>query len=107
MGTPAAPSSLPHASHSLFAGDRAGDRRHLQRGEPPPPRAAPAALRTAVAVISEDRVDPVAQQPSAATPSRTRPPAPPACSPAARRSPTGPASRRWSGRPLDPPNYAE
>jgi hypothetical protein len=66
MGTPAAPSSLPHASHSLFAGDRAGDRRHLQRGEPPPPRAAPAALRTAVAVISEDRVDPVAQQPSAA-----------------------------------------
>ncbi len=42
--------------------DLAGDRGQLQRGQPGPARAAPAAARPAVTVVGQDRVDPVAQQ---------------------------------------------
>jgi hypothetical protein len=43
-------------------GDLAGDGGQLQRGQPGPARAGPAALRPAMAVVGQDRVDPIAQQ---------------------------------------------
>ncbi len=80
--------------------DLAGDRRQLQRGEPPAARAAPAARRPAVAVVGQDRVDPVAQQ--GPQPDQLRPVpqhAPAAGAPPAARSTPPAAGRRAAAAP--------